>query len=142
MLGKQAWVHRDSMVSLDVPKALTIEAMRWRVGNSYYGILRDIYTMVQLRAHGLDVRAHPLADALFRVGAWAGRTVLSLRVRNALFRDSEKGRKIPAEELLRHAHPNFAFEPIQIERVEEFGEVHLPKPADIRQVAQRLPNAP
>lgn len=138
MLGKQAWAHRDSLVGPDVSKELATEAMRWRVGNSYYGVLRDIYTVVQLRAHGVDVRAHPLADALFRVDAWAGRTVLSLRVRNALFRDSERGRKIPAEELLRDAHPSFTFESIQLERAEEFGEVHLPKSADIQQVAQRL----
>jgi hypothetical protein len=138
MLGRQARQCRDSLIGPDVSKDLATDAMRWRVGNSYYGVLRDIYTVVQLRAQGLDVRAHPLADALFRVDAWSGRTVLSLRVRNAMFRDAHGGRKLPAEDLLRDARPRFHVEPIELEPADKFGVVHLPKQTDIRHAAQRL----
>lgn len=138
MLGRQATEYRNSLVNDHVSIELATEAIRWRVGNSYYGILRDIYTIVQLRSYGLDVRAHPLADALFRVDAWAGTSLLSLRVRNALFRDAHGGRKIPAEKLLHDEHPRFSFQPIELEPAEKFGVVHLPKQDEIQQVAQRL----
>ncbi|WP_143022437.1 hypothetical protein [Nonomuraea maritima] len=40
------------------------DSMGWRVGNAYYSFLREIYIVVNLRDAGLDVRMHPLADAL------------------------------------------------------------------------------
>lgn len=74
------------------------QAVRWRVGLAYYSFARELYTIAVLRAGGLDVRAHPMADALFRVDAWTDRTVLCLYIRNARFRDGTRGRKPRAAE--------------------------------------------
>ncbi|MEU8039390.1 hypothetical protein [Streptosporangium sp. NPDC049078] len=107
-------------------------AVTWRVGNFYYSFLREIYTVVLLRAAGLDVRVHPLADALFRADAWCGRTVVTIYVRNPQYRDGRVGRKQPAESILAGADPPFSFHAIALPPASEFGEAHLPDDNEIQ----------
>ncbi|WP_143079125.1 hypothetical protein [Streptomyces monashensis] len=114
-------------------------AMRWRIGNAYYGFLREVYTLVQLRSRGMDLRVHPLADALFRVDAWAGRRALSLRVGNSKFRKGlNAGRKTRTEELLSGILPPLHFDSIELEAATRFGEVHLPSAAHLDRAAARI----
>jgi hypothetical protein len=114
------------------------QAVRWRIGLAYYSFVREVYTIAVLRAAGLDVRAHPLADALFRVDAWAGRTVLSLYIRNSRFRDGALGRKPRAADILAGARPPFRHEELRLPTRHEFGCVHLPEAGQIRAIARRL----
>ena len=95
-------------VSAGYPEAAARKAVRWRVGLSYYSFLREAYVISVLRADGHDVRAHPLADALFRTDAWLGRTVLSIYIRNSQFRDGEWGRKRDPEKILANAAACFS----------------------------------
>lgn len=114
-------------------------AMRWRIGNAYYGFLREVYTLVKLRGRGIDLRVHPLADALFRVDAWVGRRVLSLRVGNKKFREgANRGRKTPTEEMLADILPPLEFATIELAAATSFGEVHVPTEAHLDQAAARL----
>ncbi|MFI7114786.1 hypothetical protein ACIBK9_51335 [Nonomuraea sp. NPDC050227] len=122
-------------------RAVATDSMRWRVGNAYYSFLREIFVVVHLRNAGLDVRMHPLADALFRVDFWCGRTVCSLLVKNAKFHKDGQGRKVPTSELLAGAVPPFHFHPIQLERASRFGVVHLPSLEQVRVAASRLHTA-
>ncbi|GAA3419971.1 hypothetical protein [Streptosporangium vulgare] len=119
-------------------RATAKDSMRWRVGNAYYSFLREIYVVAHLRAADLDVRIHPLADALFRVDFWCGRTACSLLVKNAKFHKDGQGRKMPTSELLAGATPTFRFHKIQLERASKFGVVHLPSPERIRAAAREL----
>ena len=89
-LGDPARQIRESTCRQGYPAGDVAKAVRWRIGLAYYSFVREVYTIAVLRGCGLDVRAHPLADALFRVDAWTGRTVLSLYIRNAAFRDGER----------------------------------------------------
>jgi hypothetical protein len=114
------------------------QAVRWRIGLAYYSFVREAYTIAVLRSAGVDVRAHPLADALFRVDAWAGGTVLSLYIRNARFRDRERGRKPRTEDILSGAHPPFRHEEIRLETQHRHGCVHLPAVDQIRALALRM----
>jgi hypothetical protein len=114
------------------------QAIRWRIGLAYYSFAREIYTIAVLRDAGLDVRAHPLADALFRVDAWTGRTVLSLYIRNPRFRDGARGRKPRTADILSGAQPPFRCEELRLATRHEFGCVHLPEAGQIRAVALRL----
>ena len=102
------------------------DALRWRVGNEYYSFVREVYTVAYLRAADLDVRAHPLADALFRVDAWMGRAVLNVYVRNAEYRDGPKGRKPRCQKFLGGANPEFQIVPLPLPKASEYGTVHLP----------------
>ncbi|MGH3398201.1 MAG: hypothetical protein ACRDPO_26285 [Streptosporangiaceae bacterium] len=113
-------------------------AVRWRIGLAYYSFVREVYTIAVLRSAGLDVRAHPLADALFRVDAWGGRTVLSLYVRNAAFRDRQRGRKPRASQILAGAEPPFRYQELSLDTRHEYGCVHLPEAAQIRALAARI----
>jgi hypothetical protein len=117
------------------------QAVRWRIGLAYYSFVREMYTIAVLRASGLDVRAHPLADALFRVDAWTRRTVLSLYIRNARFRDGARGRKPRTWDILAGAQPPFRYEELRLATRHEFGCVHLPEAGQIRAVARRLRDA-
>ena len=91
-----------------------------------------------LRAEGLDVRAHPLADALFRVDAWVDSTILCLYIRNARFRDGSRGRKPRAADILAGARPPFRYAELRLATSHVFGCVHLPEAGQIRAVAQRM----
>ncbi|MET8689055.1 hypothetical protein ABZV77_33100 [Streptomyces sp. NPDC004732] len=114
-------------------------AMRWRIGNAYYGFLREVYTLVQLRRRGIDLRVHPLADALFRVDAWTGRRALSLRVGNKKFRQGgNAGRKTPAEQLLADVQPPLRFDTIELAAATRFGQVHVPTAQVLDHAATRL----
>ncbi|MFD9941452.1 hypothetical protein ACFWYW_36375 [Nonomuraea sp. NPDC059023] len=119
-------------------RAVARDAMQWRVGNAYYSFIREIYVVAHLREAGLDVRMHPLADALFRVDFWCGRTACSLLVKNAKFHKDGRGRKRPTSEILSGAKPSFQFHKIQLERASQFGVVHLPSTDQIRLAADEL----
>jgi hypothetical protein len=137
--GRQATDHcRTAARERGLSVELVWDAMRWRVGNAYYGILRDVYTVVGLRARGIDVRSHPLADALFRVDAWVGQTVLNIYVVNPLYRSGYEGRKKPSQDLLQGAHPEFKFHNIILEAATQFGVVHLPTKEELDGAAQKL----
>jgi hypothetical protein len=120
------------------PAGPVAQGVRWRIGLAYYSFVREMYTIAVLRAAGLDVRAHPLADALFRVDAWTGRTVLSLYVRNSAFRDGARGRKPRTVSILAGARPPFRYEELRLETRHEFGCVHLPEAAQVAALARRL----
>lgn len=137
-LGDPARQVREEAGRQGYPTAHVAQAIRWRIGLAYYSFVREIYTISVLRAAGLDVRAHPLADALFRVDAWAGRTVLSLYIRNARFRDGPRGRKPRVADILAGAEPPFRHEELRLPTRHEFGCVHLPEAHQIRAIAQRL----
>lgn len=139
MLGKPSRTVMREMAQKGVPEALARAAMRWRIGNAYYSFLREVYTVVTLRGSGIDLRLHPLADALFRVDAWAGRTALSLRVANKKFSEGEAGgRKIRPESLLADLDPPLSFETIELSPATKFGRVHLPSTAELESVAALL----
>jgi len=120
------------------PREQVRQAVRWRIGVAYYSFIREVYTITMLRATGLDVRAHPLADALFRIDAWAGRTILSLYIRNARFREGPRGRKPRASDILAGARPPFRYEELQLATQHKFGRVHLPAADEILAVARRI----
>lgn len=131
-------IHRVSSLPGGPSWAVAKDSMRWRIGNAYYSFLREIYVVTHLRAAGLDVRMHPLADALFRVDFWCGRTVCSLLVKNAKFHKDGQGRKLPVDQILAGANPPFRFHKIQLDRASKFGVVHLPSPEQIRTTAAKL----
>ncbi|MFF1696626.1 hypothetical protein ACFVXC_23955 [Streptomyces sp. NPDC058257] len=139
MLGHPARAMIRSLVDDGHPEWRARAAMRWRVGNAYYGFLREAYTLVQLRQRGIDLRVHPLADALFRVDAWVGRRALSLRVGNKKFRQGTSvGRKTPAEQLLADVEPPLEFDTIELAAATEFGAVHIPTALHLDHAAARL----
>ncbi|GAA4332684.1 hypothetical protein ACFQY7_36850 [Actinomadura luteofluorescens] len=113
-------------------------AMQWRIGNAFYSFLREIYVLANLRSTGLDVRIHPLADALFRVDAWLGRTILNLYVVNPKFRAGIKGRKERPEDLLAAAPEPFCFETFSLPAADKFGRVHLPSREAIEGAVEAL----
>lgn len=113
-------------------------AMRWRVGKAYYSFVREVHLIICLHARGIDVCFHPLADALFRVDAWWGDTVLSLYIRNDEYRNGRMGRKDRPEEILAGSAHTFRFETIDLETADKFGVVHLALEEDIDRVADRL----
>ncbi|SEG94102.1 hypothetical protein SAMN04489712_14310 [Thermomonospora echinospora] len=127
-LNKRGWSHEQ-----------IYKSVRWRVGNSYYSFLREIHVIASLRRRGVDVRFHPLADALFRVDAWWGRTVLSLYIGNPKYKQGEsRGRKPRPESILATASPPFSFETIELPPADKFGIVHLARPSHIREVGDLL----
>ncbi|MEE1929775.1 hypothetical protein V1J52_16535 [Streptomyces sp. TRM 70351] len=141
MLGDPAKHKLEAEQLKGVPRDQARAAMRWRVGNAYYGFLREVYTVVSLRSRGIGLEVHPVADALFRADAWAGRTVLSLRVGNAEFRRGDReGRKVRTEQLLADVRPALHFLPIELGAATTYGRVHLPSrdhlEAALRQIRQ------
>jgi hypothetical protein len=137
-LGDPARQVREHACQLGYAPAQAAQAVRWRIGLAYYSFARELYTIAVLRAEGLDVRAHPLADALFRVDAWADRTILSLYIRNATFRDGVHGRKPRAADILARAQPPFRYAELRLATSHVFGCVHLPEASQIRAVARRI----
>lgn len=139
MLGTPAKDVIRHLVDAGCPQWRAQAAMRWRIGNAYYGFLREVYTLVQLRRRGVDLRVHPLADALFRVDAWTGRRALSLRVGNKKFRQGmNSGRKTPAEQLLADVLPPLQFDTIELAAATTFGEVHVPTAVHLDRAAAHL----
>lgn len=137
-LGDPARQVKERACRRGYEPAHAAQAIRWRIGLAYYSFIREVYTITALRAAGLDVRAHPLADALFRVDAWTGRTILSLYIRNPKFRDGVRGRKLPTSHILAGAQPPFRFEELRLATRHQFGCVHLPEPGEIRAIAQHI----
>lgn len=123
-------------------RTLARNAVQWRVGNAYYSFLREAYTIAVLRAAGLDVHAHPLADALFRVDSWIGRTIVSIYIRNSKFRDGSVGRKSPVESILRGADPAFTFAELRLDVQHAFGRVHMPADEQIRRLGYTVIRGP
>jgi hypothetical protein len=137
-LGDPARQIRERASRLGYELTQATHAVRWRIGLAYYSFARELYTISVLRAAGLDVRAHPLADALFRVDAWVDRTILSLYIRNPRFRDGRAGRKPRTADILIGAEPPFRHEELQLATSHAFGCVHLPEAEQIREVARRM----
>lgn len=113
-------------------------AVQWRVGNAYYSFLREIYVFVALREGGVDLRMHPLADALFRVDAWVDDLNLDLYVGNLAFRAGQSGRKLPSADILRDADPPFRFLALELAPASKFGQVHLPSEGEIARIADAI----
>ncbi|MGH3726508.1 MAG: hypothetical protein ACRDUS_20565 [Mycobacterium sp.] len=113
------------------------DAIRWRIGNSYYSFMRELVTVVGLREAGIDLQVHPLADALFRTDAWIGNCVVSLYIGNATFRDGRSGRKQRTEDLL---GDSFRYVSLNLPTQNSFGSLHVPAPATIRDAAERIRN--
>jgi hypothetical protein len=137
-LGDPARQIREHACQLGYAPAHAAHAVRWRIGLAYYSFARELYTIAVLRGEGLDVRAHPLADALFRVDAWVDRTILSLYIRNPAFRDGVRGRKPRAADILSRAQPPFRYEELRLATSHVFGCVHLPEADQIRTVARHI----
>jgi hypothetical protein len=137
-LGDPARQIRERACQQGYPPEHAAQAVRWRIGVAYYSFAREVYTIAVLRAGGLDFRAHPLADALFRVDAWTGRTVLSLYIRNPRFRDGARGRKPRTADILAGAQPPFRYEELRLPAGHRFGCVHLPEAGQITAVARRM----
>lgn len=119
-------------------------SLDWRIGNAYYGFVREMYTAVALRERGLDVKVHPLADANFRADGWVGSTILSVFVVNPEYKvadearaeKTQRGRKIRVEKLFPGGE--FGFAALTMDAAEEYGKFHLPTPAEIDRVAHDL----
>jgi hypothetical protein len=137
-LGDPARRIREQAVRQGYPPGQARQAVRWRIGLAYYSFAREVYTIAVLRGAGLDARAHPLADALFRVDAWVDRTVLSLYIRNPRFRDGPHGRKPLTADILSGARPPFRCEELRLTTRHEFGCVHLPEADQIKATARRI----
>jgi len=137
-LGDPARRIREQAARAGWPEAQAAHAIRWRIGLAYYSFVREAYTIAVLRDAGLDVRAHPLADALFRVDAWLDQTILSIYVRNPRFRDGAHGRKPSPLTILDGARPPFSHAELPLEPQHAYGSVHLPDPAALRTTARQL----
>jgi hypothetical protein len=139
MLWNPAQELRNELAEDGWSRAQTYASMRWRVGNYYYSFLRELHVIAVLREQGIDVRFHPLADALFRVDAWWQRTAISLYIGNAKYKKTGTvGRKPPVEEILGGASPPFTFETIELSPAEKFGIVRLVSRSDIYKVGEKL----
>ncbi|GAB4061405.1 hypothetical protein [Catellatospora paridis] len=138
MLGDAVDERTRELVENGFDERLVDDAMRWRIGNAYYSFLRELWVVVNLREAGVDVRIHPLADALLRVDAWCGQTALIIYVSNSKYRKGHTGRKIRAADLLRGASPPFKIETVELQPRKEYGKVHLPTQKSILIVAARL----
>ncbi|KFZ77012.1 hypothetical protein ED92_38595 [Amycolatopsis sp. MJM2582] len=125
-------------------KLLANGSLDWRIGNAYYGFMRDMYTAVALRERGLDVRVHPLADANFRIDGWIGHNILSVFVVNPRYKIADQqradyhhmGRKRHVEELFPRSE--FDFVALTMEGAHEHGKFHFPSKAAIDEVEQLL----
>ncbi|WP_143189152.1 hypothetical protein [Paraburkholderia lycopersici] len=126
--------------SLCGQEQLAKDAVRWRIGNAYYSFLKEQYVISLLRSEGVDVKQHPLADALFRVDCWIGDTNIDLYVTNPKFRSrgGNEGRKIKSADLLADAIPSFKNVILECDTKHSFGDVHLPSEDDVRRACQEL----
>ncbi|MCH9733108.1 MAG: hypothetical protein K0U78_00895 [Actinomycetia bacterium] len=110
-------------------------AMKWRVGNSYYSFLRELITLASLREVGIDLRIHPLADALFRTDAWTKNCIVSLYIGNSQFRNGNRGRKPQPKELL---GSSFRYLSLELPTQHIFGSVHVPDENRLCAAAQEI----
>jgi hypothetical protein len=106
-------------------------ALRWRVGNAYYGTLRELYSVVALRERGIDLSYHILADALFATDAWIEDLVLSVYVGNPNFKRLATGRKRHPTTIFADASPPLDHLEICLPAASVFGRVHLPTEDDL-----------
>lgn len=123
---------------------LAAGSVDWRIGNGYYGFMRDMYTAVQLRKRGLDARVHPVADALFRADAWVDRSILSIFVINPKYKtaDRRRARKVQAERKIKveEIYPDgeFNFVALTLEAAEEHGKFHFPTEPELDRAEQQI----
>ncbi|WP_157691657.1 hypothetical protein [Noviherbaspirillum autotrophicum] len=119
---------------------LARNAVRWRIGIAYYSFLKEQYVISLIRSEGINVKQHPLADALFRVDCWVGDTNIDLYVTNSFFRSEkgDKGRKIKSQDLLADAIPPFNNVILACKTRHTFGDVHLPDENDVRDACRKL----
>ena len=125
----------------DIPKQnLAKSAVRWRIGLAYYSFLKEQFVISLMRDEGVNVKQHPLADALFRVDCWVGDTNIDLYVTNPLYRagGGNAGRKIRSADLLRDAAPPFNNIILECKPRHRFGDVHLPDENDVRRACKIL----
>jgi hypothetical protein len=118
-------------------------SLRWRIGNAYYGTMRELNVLIRLRAMGIPVKYHVLADALFAVDCWNNDNIVSVFVGNATMKDAKGGgRKRRPQDRLGNAKPPFAFHDItlRIARGEgnRYGILYLADDQSIRRVAEAL----
>jgi hypothetical protein len=142
-IGDQARAAVDAEVAHGVERKTAQNAAQWRMGNAYYGLLREAYVIIHLRARGLDVRCHPLADALFHADTWCGRAIVSIRVANENLSSGENGRKTRPEQLLADAEPSFRFVTLEMGPATgaQRGKPHLPDRHKIPHLAHPLNGA-
>ncbi|MGW6928451.1 hypothetical protein ACWGE0_00210 [Lentzea sp. NPDC054927] len=138
LFGKEVANRKKVIERSGVSPRIAGESLKWRIGLSYYSFLREVYSVIALRSRGVDLRVHPLADALFRTDAWMGDIIISLWVSNELFRSKGAGRKKRVQDLLRGASPGFHYLDITLDRATEFGEVHLPSTKAIDEAATTI----
>ncbi|WP_372671306.1 hypothetical protein [Amycolatopsis kentuckyensis] len=127
--------------------ALAEASLNWRIGNAYYGFMREMYTVVALRALEVPVKVHPLADANFRADGWVNQKILSVFVINPKYKlaDEERamerhqGRKTKVDKLFPKSE--FSFVELTMERADHFGVFHFPKVDEIKRVSERLKGA-
>jgi hypothetical protein len=113
-------------------------AMQWRIGLMYYSFLREMYAVASLRERGLPVRSHPLADALFRVDAWCGDTVVELFIKNSEFKSGRQGRKKTPADFISPGQPHFNFVRLEMEPRQIWGRVHLPTVKELDRCADAI----
>lgn len=106
-----------------------------RIGNFYYSFMRELVVRAELRERSVDLEMHPLADALFRVDAWSGRTVVGLYIGNRAFRDGPAGRKPQTVAVL---GPSFRYVAINMPRQHAFGRLHVPVTEALDDAAARI----
>lgn len=136
MIGRPARQAVNAAVAGGHSLEHATEAMWWRLGNSYYSMLRELYVLAVLREGGLAVEYHVIADALFRADFWLGDTVISLFVSNTRYRDGGGGgRKQHPREILGD-YPGFRFADMPRLTRHEYGTVHLPSRSEIARFAE------
>jgi hypothetical protein len=114
------------------------DAMSWRVGLVYYSFLRELYTLARLREAGLDMRVHPLADALYRADGWHGPVVFEMYVANKRYRSGSEGRKNSAEKILATGRPELKFISLEMKKQHTYGRVHLPEEAQLQACSEQI----
>ncbi|WP_330182419.1 hypothetical protein OHB26_01400 [Nocardia sp. NBC_01503] len=119
---------------------LAHQAMQWRIGNSYYSFLRELYVIARFRECGIPLLCHPLADALFRADAWCEGMILELYIPNPAYKTAYTGRKFKAADFFTdQEHLTVLSLELPVQRI--FGEVHLPTDETINAAVARLRTA-
>lgn len=98
-----------------------------RVSARFGAFLREVHVVAALRERGLDVRVHPLADAVFRVDAWVDRLILNPR-----------GGGQRSAELLVHAMPPFFFTDLGLTFSHRVGPIALAPRGQLDRAAAKL----